>query len=127
MNRTTPTLIFALALSACGGVAAGSPSATEATVADGDDDVLSPRQLAKLDDVLRARFDSPETNVFPIRVKFNARPSRAELSEMYLVALDDDGVGRVDRATLKVIAGRNDVARIVFVDAGYAEDDHEFD
>ncbi len=117
-------LVLVPALSACGGASAASgDTAAVATSAN----ALSPGELAKLDDVLQARVEADRETIFPVRVKFTTRPSRSDLTELYLVAIDRDAVGRVDRATLKAIASRADVAHIVYVDAGYAEDDGELD
>jgi hypothetical protein len=126
----TPLLLLLTSLLApvvgCGGAttSTGAPSETAATPSS---DALSPGELAKLDDVLQERIGRDRDTIFPVRVKFTTRPSRTDLTELFLVAVDDDAVGRVDRATLKAIAGRTDVAHIVYVDAGYAEDDDELD
>jgi hypothetical protein len=118
-------LIILVPVVACGGATTTADSAE--TAASSSSDALSPGELAKLDDILQERIDADRDTIFPVRVKFTTRPSRSDLTELFLVAVDDDAVGRVDRATLKTIAGRADVAHIVYVDAGYAEDDDELD
>ncbi len=119
-------LLSAFALtSACGGATTAASSDDTASAAASSD--LSPTERAKLDDVLQARIDADADTIFPVRVKFTTRPSRSDLTELFLVAVDEDAVGRVDRTTLKTIASRADVAHIVYVDAGYAEDDDELD
>jgi len=120
--RNICILTLAFGLSACG--AATTPAQTESAATDRDE--LGEAELAKLGDILRDRVSLNDTEIFPVRVKFATRPSRNDLSELFLVAVDRDAVGRVDLATLKVIASREDVTHIVYVDAGYAEDDDEF-
>jgi hypothetical protein len=108
---------------ACGGAAEAGPSADRTVPAPSASADLSRRELAKLDDSLRERVEADaDTDLFPVRVKFVSRPSRDELTEMLLVAYERDAVGRVDRATLKAIAGRADVRMISWVDAGYGGD-----
>lgn len=121
-----------IASTACGGSNAGASAtgaaAATATRADSLAGAeLTGEEIAKFDDALRERWGGAEEDVFPVRVKFVVAPSRDELSELFLVEMNRDGVGRVDRSTLKAIAGRPDVSRILYVSEGYAEDDHHFD
>lgn len=134
MKYTTPrsnlgTVFFAflaMSLAACGASAATS-TRTDHAGPIAVDEPLTGGELAKLDDALLERLDAADESLFPVRVKFAVTPSRDELSDLFLVAMDRDGVGRVDRPTLKAIAGRGDVSRILYIDDGYADDDEDFD
>ncbi len=117
---------LAMPLAACGASTATS-TVSDSTASATVDDQLSDGELAKLDDALLERVHAADEALFPVRVKFAITPSRDELSDLFLVAMDRDAVGRVDRATLKAIAGRGDVSRILYIDDGYAEDDEDFD
>jgi len=103
-------------LAGCGGSgdSLGASDARGAESAQASVGALSSVELGKLDPPLRARVAGTDSH-FPIRVSFARLPSRDELSTLMLVAYQRSGIGRVDRATLKVIAGRRDVRRITYL------------
>jgi hypothetical protein len=116
MGTLALTLTLSLAVVAgCGGPAASAPTETSSARAS-----WTSAQLRKLDPRLRERVRAGEREHVAVEVTFAHVPDEEVLGDLLLSRIGGMVVGRVELATLHMIAARDDVERIeVLADEGY--------
>ena len=114
------SLLTTLLLTACGGASASGPASERTASNDASPSDWTSAQLRKLDSPLRARIRAGEREHIAVEVTFAHVPDEDVLGDLLLSRVGGMVVGRVQLATLHLIAARDDVERIeVLRDEGY--------